>query len=365
VTFFPLLLALMFASNQPWWSVQASGVDTNLRGVSVIYDQASPGRDGYVIWAAGSNGAILFSNNDGSTWKELHVEGGSDLDFRDIEAFDLKTANVMSSGDGDKSRIYRTNDGGNSWKLEYTDKRGGFFLDALACSTATHCFALSDPVGGKFLILATEDGEHWHDMPRDNMPPALPKEGAFAASGTALAICFDGSMFFGTGGSARARIFRSKDQGRSWTAKETPMPASPSSGIFSIACNGSTVIALGGDYKDQSNPKQVALYSHDQGETWQFAAQQPGGYRSAVASFSSGDFAAVGPNGTDVSEDEGVHWQHTDNLNLNALSFDGTHGWGVGAKGTIARFKSQYSYGIWIKPPDDYGPDPQGHRTAE
>jgi photosystem II stability/assembly factor-like uncharacterized protein len=365
VPFFPLVFFLIFASNQPWWSVQTSGLDTNLRGVSVVSDQSSTGHDGYVIWAAGSNGVIVLSTNDGSSWKQLHVAGGSALDFRDIEAFDAKTAYVMSSGDGDKSRIYGTNDGGNSWKLEYSDKRPGFFLDALACESATHCFALSDPVEGNFLILATEDGEHWHGLPRDGMPPALPKEGAFAGSGTALAVCFDGSMYFVTGGTATARIFRSKDHGRSWTASQTPMPANASSGIFSIACNGSTVVAVGGDYKEPSNSKQVALYSHDRGDTWQLAAEQPGGYRSAVASFSDGDFAAVGPNGSDISHDEGVHWQHTDHLNLNAMSFDGTHGWGVGAKGTIARFKSQYSYEIRIKPPGEYKRNPQAIRAVK
>jgi photosystem II stability/assembly factor-like uncharacterized protein len=332
--------------------------------VSVVSDRASTGRDGYVIWAAGSKGVILLSANDGSSWKQLHVAGGSDLDFRDVEAFDSKTAYVMSSGDGEKSRIYGTSDGGSSWKLEYTDKRPGFFLDAVACESATRCFALSDPVDGKFLILATEDGEHWHDLPRDGMPAALPKEGAFAGSGTALAICVDGSMYFGTGGSAAARIFRSKDRGRSWTASPTPMPANASSGIFSIACNGSTVIAVGGDYKAPDSAKQVALYSHDEGDTWQLAAQQPGGYRSAVASFSHADFAAVGPNGTDVSHDEGVHWQHTDYLNLNALSFNGTHGWAVGAKGTVARFKSHYSHEIRFMPPAENAPNPQVKRTA-
>lgn len=52
----------------------------------------------------------------------------------------------------------------------------------------------------------------------------------------------------------------------------------------------------------------------------------------------------MGPNGTDISHDHGKHWQHSDYLNLNAVSFDGTRGWAVGAKGTIARFKDHYQY---------------------
>ena len=39
-----------------------------------------------------------------------------------------------------------------------------------------------------------------------------------------------------------------------------------------------------------------------------------------------------------------MHWKHTDYLNLNAVSFEGAHGWAVGPKGAIARFKTHFSY---------------------
>jgi len=346
VPFLLLLLLLNPGDSSPWWSVQTSGLDTNLRGVSVKFDESSD-KYHYVVWASGSNGVILRSTNEGKTWTQLNVAGGGDLDFRDIEAFDANTAYVMSSGEGDKSRIYKTTDGGKNWKLQYSDKRAGFFLDSLSCDSATHCNALSDPVDGKFLVLSTTDGEHWKQLPRDRMPEALPKEGAFAASGTAIAICEGGGIYFGTGG-PKARIFHSADQGRSWNVVETPVASGEaSSGIFSIACEDSdNLVAVGGDYKQPDVANRVAIYSADAGATWQLSAQQPGGYRSAVGSFSHGDFAAVGPNGTDVSHDQGVHWQHTDYLNLNAASFDGTEGWAAGPKGTIARFKTHFFYQV-------------------
>lgn len=328
--------------------MQTSGLDTNLRGVSV--SDASDGRHKYVVWASGSNGIILRSTNDGGTWKQLPVAGGGDLDFRDIEAFDEDTAYVMSSGDGDKSRIYKTTNGGKTWRLQYSDERAGFFLDSLACDSKTRCLALSDPVDGKFVVLSTDDGEHWKELPRDRMPAALPKEGAFAASGTAIALCDQGNIYFGTGGVGGARVFHSRDGGRSWAAVVTPIASgSASSGIFSIACNGSLVAAVGGDYKEPTAAKRAAVYSNDSGATWRLAEQQPGGYRSAVGSFSYGDFATVGPNGTDVSHYEGgevMNWTQTDYLSLNAVSFEGTHGWAVGPKGTIAQFKTHFEYQI-------------------
>lgn len=259
--------------------MQASGRNTNLRGVSVTRDNSGKH---FVIWAAGSNGTILQSVDDGSTWRQLTVQGGTDLDFRDVEAFGEQTAYLMSSGDSPKSRIYKTMDGGKNWKQQYSDQRAGFFLDSLACSSPTHCVAVSDPVGGKFLVLATDDGEHWKELPRDKMPAALPQEGVFAASGTAIAFC-GGDIFFGTGGPA-ARIFHSKDAGMSWTVTETPLPSgNASSGIFGITCDGrGHMVAVGGDYKDPNRAEKVAAYSDDSGATWRLSQSQPGGYRSAA-----------------------------------------------------------------------------------
>ena len=102
-----LLVALLTASvHAQRWSVQATGLDTNLRGISVAH--ASGSSDDVVVWACGSNGVILRSINRGKTWKRLHVQGGDALDFRGIVAFDATTAYVMSIGGGGKSRIYKT-----------------------------------------------------------------------------------------------------------------------------------------------------------------------------------------------------------------------------------------------------------------
>ncbi|PYT60974.1 MAG: hypothetical protein DMG35_10115 [Acidobacteria bacterium] len=257
-----LVLLLLFSftthAQAQWWKVQTSGVDTNLRGVSVVNVPDGKGVHVPVVWASGSNGVILKSLDEGKTWKRLHVAGGEALDFRGIVAFNASVAYVMSSGEGEKSRIYKTTDGGETWKLQYTDRRKEFFLDAIACLSEKDCVALSDPIDGKFLLLKTTDGEQWSPLPSDNI--------------------------FGTGGSA-ARVFRSWDRGHSWTVAETPIiHGNASSGIFSIGADeNNRVIVLGGDYKEPNRSSGTAAYSLDGGKTWQLAAQMPGGYRSALA----------------------------------------------------------------------------------
>ncbi len=341
--FLPFLFSLFFGVTvqAQWWQVQTSGIDTNLRGVSVARVSNAKGVAALAVWASGSNGVILRSADKGKTWQRLHVAGGDALDFRGIVAFNASTAYVMSSGEGEKSRIYKTTDGGESWSLQYTDKRKEFFLDTIACLSETHCFALSDPLDGKFLLLNTTDGEHWKPLPTGNMPAALPGEGAFAASNTCLLLSGE-EIFFGTGGRV-ARVFRSPDGGRTWNAVEIPMArGNASSGIFSIARGDEKeIVVVGGDYQDPQRATAVAAYSLDEGRTWQLSARQPGGYRSSVACIDDALCVAVGPNGEDVSLSKitAALWKPTDSLNLNAVAIlDITHGWAVGPKGTIARF---------------------------
>ncbi len=335
------------------WKVQTSGIDTNLRGVSAVHIPDAKGVPVPAVWASGSNGVILKSLDEGMTWKRLHVSGGDALDFRGIVVFSEKTAYVMSSGEGEKSRIYKTTDGGETWKLQYTDKRKEFFLDAIACLSEKDCVALSDPIDGKFLLLSTTDGEHWSPLPSDNMPAALTGEGAFAASNSCLALSEDNEIFFGTGGPA-ARMFHTKDRGRSWMVAETPIThGNASSGIFSLGLGEyHKVIVLGGNYKEPNRSYRVAAYSLDGGKAWQLSAQQPGGYRSALAHIDDGRWVAVGPNGEDITNDYGVHWKHTDSLNLNAAALlDIWTGWAVGPNGTIVRFVNHYNYEIRYRHP--------------
>ena len=330
-----LLTAALPARAQ--WHAQTSPTDAELRGLSVV----SP----TVVWASGTHGTVLRTTNGGATWRRDSVPGAAALDFRAIAATSRRVAHVLSIGDS--SRIYRTTDGGRSWSLRFAATRKGSFFDAIQFWDARHGIAMSDPVEGRFLIITTDDGgESWTEMPSAAMPPALPGEGGFAASGTCLAVLGESDVWLVSGGAASARVYHSADRGRSWTVREAPIRAGvASAGIFSIAFRDSLHGAItGGDYQQPSLRGRNLAVTSDGGATWTLAdsAASPAGYRSAVA-FLPGSrgrrLVTVGLTGTDVSRDGGSTWSRVDSVAYNSVGFATSGaGWAVGPRGRIARW---------------------------
>ncbi|MDB5352106.1 MAG: glycosyl hydrolase [Planctomycetota bacterium] len=320
------------------WSVQESGTKARLRGLSVV--------DHEVAWATGAKGTVIVTTDGGTTWRARPVPGAGDLDFRDVHAVDDRSAYLLSIGEGDKSRIYKTNDGGGTWVLQHTNRDPKGFLDAIAFWDPEHSLALGDPVEGRYTILTTDDGGlTWTKGNAEGMPPALTNEGAFAASGTCLVTEGGKNAWFGTGGGKTARVFRSVDRGRTWTVHETPLrAATPTSGIFSLAFRDSDHgVVVGGTYDQANRGGRVAATTKDGGKSWTLAdGPEPGGFRSAVAFVERGNHArlvAVGPSGSDISGDDGRIWKPLGTMGFHAVSFRGTNaGWAVGEDGRIAKY---------------------------
>jgi photosystem II stability/assembly factor-like uncharacterized protein len=304
-----------------------------LRGLSVV--------DARVSWASGAAGTIFCTTDAGKSWERRPVVGAAALDFRDIEAFDDRTAFALSIGPGERSRIYKTTDGGASWSVKHVNGDTKGFLDALAFWDRDHGLALGDPVDGRFVILATDDGgATWREIPAEGMPPALPNDGAFAASGTCLVVQGERNAWFGTAG---GRVFRSTDRGRTWTAHASPLrPTNPSSGIFSLAFRDAEHgVAVGGDYKDPGRAVDVIASTSDGGKTWRLpSGAGPRGYRSAVAFVpgTKATFVAVGPTGSDRSADGGESWKPLGDAGFHVVDFaDSSVGWAAGDDGRIER----------------------------
>jgi len=328
---FVSVLTAAVAGQRVHWEPLESGVTVRLRGVSAVSPQ--------VAWISGERGTVLRTTDGGVTWQRRPVPGAEALDFRDIDAIGDGIASVLSIGPGESSRIYRTTDAGAQWTLQFTNHHPQVFLDAMAFTDAAHGAAFSDSVDGRFVILMTAaGGAHWTRVPADRLPPALPGEGAFAASGTNVAVRGT-HIWIGT---TASRVLHSADAGRTWTMASTPVATGEATGIFSIAFRDARHgVVVGGNYTKESDATGNLATTQDGGATWQ-AAGGLSGYRSVVAwmrGLGPAGWLAVGPSGADVSMDDGRTWSPAGGDGYDALSIspDGHAAFATGARGRIAR----------------------------
>jgi photosystem II stability/assembly factor-like uncharacterized protein len=336
-----LCLILLCTVSFAQWTPQQSGTTARFRGVSAV--------TGKVAWASGSAGTYARTTDGGATWQAAVVPGASALDFRDVQAVDANTAYLLSIGPGDTSRIYKTTDAGRDWTLQFTNKNPKAFFDAFAFWDARTGIAMSDPVDGRFILIKTTDGgATWKELPRENLPPAIEGDGGFAASGTCIAVQGKKNVWFGSGGGATARVFRSTDGGNTWKTAGTPITAgNASSGIFSIAFKDArNGVIVGGDYRKENEAGNSVATTTDGGVTWTLAkGPRPSGFRSAVT-YVPGTrgpmLVAVGPSGSDYSVDYGASWLSLPGPGFHAASFAGVDaGWAVGEGGRIAKHSLQ------------------------
>ena len=317
------MLFAVFASAQTW-TVQPVATTASLRGIHAV--------NGKIAWASGTAGTVLRTVDAGVHWSVMNVPGADELDFRDVHAVDKRTAYVLSSGTGVKSKIYKTTDAGSHWNLLFTNEDAKGFFDAFAFWDAKHGVLVGDPVGGHFVILTTKDGgATWI---KRNTPAALEGEGAFAASGTCIAVRGAKEVWFATGG---ARVFHSLDGGENWTVAPTPIRHDgAAAGIFSLAfSNDGHGVAVGGDYSKPSESQGNVAVTADWGASWTEPAGRPDGFRSAVEYVAKEKaWIAVGTGGSDISRDGGSSWVRVDSGVYNAVSYP----WAVGPKGQMARW---------------------------
>src|SRR6185503_18482068 len=168
-----------------------------------------------------------------------------------------------------------------------------------------------DSVDKQFYILTTGDGGRtWSRVPATNLPPAQENEGAFAASGTNIAVFGKSHAWIGTGAASKARVLHTSDRGRTWQVANTPLASGSSSGIFSIAFRDARhgVIA-GGDYRKEQEAVDNLALTNDGGITWTLV-KGLSGFRSVVAYVpGTTTLVALGPSGGDYSSDDGRTWK--------------------------------------------------------
>ncbi len=337
--FIAILCAAPLAA-QAQWEVQRSGTDADLHAISAVSDTAA--------WASGDKGTVLRTVDGGATWQHCTVPPDAQaLDLRGIQGFDVTTAVVMSTGKGELSRVYKTTDGCKSWEmvLQNPDPDGTWdslqfqFRPGKGAEKGYFAYGvlIGHPVGGEFVIYTSKDyGNTWRTLRDDEAfapgPAALAKPGEipFAYSNSALSPLADGNSFaFVTGGEGGGRLFYPSGETYdfSYTAMkytfsqvQLPLQTGASAGAFSVAGRRASadrvdLMVVGGD---ASKPDVgSAVFVRHGGPALKkllapravAAVQPPSGFRSAVAYNAASDsWITVGPNGTDVSHDDGRTW---------------------------------------------------------
>ena len=335
------LLALLPLGVQAQWQPQAVATTTEFRSVHAV--------DSMTVWAGGRGGVFAHTRDGGHVWQTDTVPGATDLFFIGVHAASADTAVLLGTGfSTSTARIYRTTDGGRTWSERYRDDREGIFLDGVAFWDDGRGLAFGDPLDGAFVVLITSDGgATWEQLPGSRLPPPLAGEAAFAASGQAIVTGAGGRAWFGTGGGASARVYRTTDHGRTWQVAETPLAAGTSTGVFGLAFRDSlNGVAVGGNHEQRNQLTQNVIRTRDGGVTWTVqGASLPPGVRYGVTyvpGVAIPTIVAVGPSGSGYSYDEGITWTALDGEVANTVTFtDPRHGWALGIDGRIVRWKGE------------------------
>ena len=310
---------------------QNSNSNASLRAVYALNEN--------VVWASGSNGAVLKTLNGGQTWTKVKSPIDS-LDFRDIHVFSENSVIVMSAGEATKGRakLFQTIDGGETWILIYESKQPGVFFDSFDFWNAKDGILLGDPIDGHAFLLKTDDGGvYWSKVSNFVAPELKTGEATFAASGNSLVVKGKQSVWFAT----QNRVFFSNDMGRDWSSSPTPLDKSESAGIFGIHFwdekNG---IVVGGDYKQETEGGKNVAFTKDAGKTWTMdLPTKLYGLKESAFMLPNKTLIAVGASGVSTTSDLGKVWNNMNYENYHSISCKGKKCWLVGKNGNIAKYE--------------------------
>lgn len=312
-----------------------SGTPTSLRGLSVVNDN--------VLWVSGSKGKVGRSLNAGKNWNWITVKGFENVEFRDIEAFDANNAVIMAAGS--PAYILKTNDGGESWKIVFEDRRPEMFLDAMDFANFQKGMVIGDPINGHAFVAVTDNsGNTWTELsPADHGIDLDSGEAFFAASGSNIRYFADGEYRIVSGGTkSRLHAKHKQDaldllQGKMSTGANSidiydgGIPRQP----------GKRMVIVGGDFMADSIREGNCLYSTNGGKTWKKPVIPPNGYRSSVEFIGKKDLIACGLNGIDYSDNGGKTWHaiSTEGFHVVKIARIGTSIYLAGGNGRVARLQ--------------------------
>lgn len=354
----------------PTLEILEQGRKTSIRGMSVVNNN--------VIWVSGSSGSVGKSLDGGKTWNWITVAGYEKSDFRDIEAFDDKTALIM--GITQPAVILKTKDGGLSWRKVFEDTTKEAFFDAMAftidSSEIQHNSDISvsdpndkttpaieynrgfigmfigDPINNQHYVAFTEnEGDSWELVLKENKPETKKTDYAngeafFASSGTNITWInfkadFSPSILAVSGGIESSLI-------EFPFGKKRAIPlikGKTSTGANSIAISKKNKgVIVGGDFaNDTLREGNMVLFNYGEKElepSFLKPTTPPHGYRSCVIYIDETNLITCGTSGVDISKDGGINWELISNESFHVVqkAKNGNAVFLAGKGGRIAKF---------------------------
>ncbi|RUO21105.1 hypothetical protein CWE08_05790 [Aliidiomarina iranensis] len=257
--------------------------------------------DSDIIWIGSHDGQIAVSSDTGQTWN-VSTPGGrsSNLNIRQIIAYDERHAFALSSGRGERSRLVRSRNGGFSWSTLHRGN-GDEFL---------HCFDMIPE--GEGWILGETNLDDWHVIRSSNSSNWIGTRSGFSEralmneSGSEFGNCVvhDNNFWvMGTKGADQARLIYKSAAGLRFQVVETPLTAGSGNGIHSVAVLGMEDFLLAGGAENGA----PEFYRYQRGEFTELSAPPVNGPLTLMITV--GDWVLAGnETGVHKSNDLGADW---------------------------------------------------------
>lgn len=290
------------------WTYTPIDKSISLRGLWAVTDN--------VVWASGSDGRVFRSIDSGINWIDRSLRGFEKYDFRDIHAWDSLHAIIMSIAA--PSYLLKTKDGGKQWNIVFFDTGASMFLDAMDFNQKGEGIVIGDPQGDiPFIATTSNYGDTWSTNIKNKLM-LNPGEAFFAASGSNIKFLKPGHYHAVTGGEF-SRLLRNN--------RAYPMPVIQGkvmTGANSIATRkyllAKHIAIVAGDYERPALQDSNFLFSKNNGSTWHFSKNPPGGYRSSIIFFGKNKLVCSGITGVDITSDGGRNWHSISTKGFNACA---------------------------------------------
>lgn len=263
------------------------------------------------VWYAADQSRFGFIDMKTNQKKEIKLPSEKKSEIRSI----AQTENyVFILNVGNPALLYKISKEDLSYVLVYQENHEKVFYDSMQFWNEKEGIAIGDPIEGSFSVITTRDGGvSWQKMPSARLPHLEDGEAAFAASNTNIVI--KGNATWLVSGGKKARVFHSRNKGKSWSVVETPIvQGKQMTGIFTADFYNSSVgFISGGNYEVLNQNFDNKAVTHDGGKTWKLVAQNQGfGYASCVQYIPNSHgkgLISVGASGIYYSEDGGSSWK--------------------------------------------------------